>query len=380
MNKYILIFLLVMCKTEAQTSVLQFADSLFNNGNYSKAIEHYKKHTPQEDVFYKMAKAYMALGNYDEAILNLESAIKSNPENTLLKYDYAKLLSATRKSNKALAVFNELVAIDPSNPNYHYELGLVLEPTKDSLAQMHYVKAFQLDQTHQKAIYKIGKYYLTKRKHETADSIIDIGLKTYTNNIELISLKAQNYFWQEYYTKAITWFEKLIETGESSEFIFEKLSISYAQNYDYDKALEYRLKALKYNPNDAVARYVIGTYYEKLNDLEKAEKYINDALLILDKPLDAEYAKLATVLNRQKKYKESIVALKKSINEDPSNEFSHLQLAMTLQEYYADYDAKIDAFEKFKQKFPNSKLNDYVDGYISKLKEEKFIKEGENKD
>ena len=380
MNKYILIFLLVMCKTEAQTSVLQFADSLFNNGNYSKAIEHYKNHTPQEEVFYKMAKAYMALGNYDEALLNLESAIKSNPENTLLKYDYAKLLSATRKSNKALAVFNELVAIDPSNPNYHYELGLVLEPTKDSLAQTHYVKAFQLDQTHQKAIYKIGKYYLTKRKHETADSIIDIGLKTYANNIELISLKAQNYFWQEYYTKAITWFEKLIETGESSEFIFEKLSISYAQNYDYEKALEYRLKALKYNPNDAVARYVIGTYYEKLNDLEKAEKYINDALLILDKPLDAEYAKLATVLNRQKKYKESIVALKKSINEDPSNEFSHLQLAMTLQEYYADYDAKIDAFEKFKQKFPNSKLNDYVDGYISKLKEEKFIKEGENKD
>ena len=369
-----------MCKTEAQTSVLQFADSLFNNGNYSKAIEHYKNHTPQEEVFYKMAKAYMALGNYDEALLNLESAIKSNPENTLLKYDYAKLLSATRKSNKALAVFNELVAIDPSNPNYHYELGLVLEPTKDSLAQTHYVKAFQLDQTHQKAIYKIGKYYLTKRKHETADSIIDIGLKTYANNIELISLKAQNYFWQEYYTKAITWFEKLIETGESSEFIFEKLSISYAQNYDYEKALEYRLKALKYNPNDAVARYVIGTYYEKLNDLEKAEKYINDALLILDKPLDAEYAKLATVLNRQKKYKESIVALKKSINEDPSNEFSHLQLAMTLQEYYADYDAKIDAFEKFKQKFPNSKLNDYVDGYISKLKGEKFIKEGENKD
>jgi tetratricopeptide (TPR) repeat protein len=379
-NKYILIFLLVMFKTEAQTSVLQLADSLFNNGNYTKSIEQYKKYTPQDAVFYKIAKAYIAIGNYDEALLNLESAIKSNPGNILLKYDYAKLLSATKNTDKASEVFNELIEIDPSNPNYHYELGLVLEPQKDSLAQAQYLKAFQLDQSHQKAIYKIGKYYLTKRKHEKADSILNIGLKTYANNKELISLKAQNYFWQQYYTEAVTWFEKLIELGETSEFIFEKLSISYAQKYNFEKALENRLKALKYNPNDAVARYVIGTYYDELNDYVNAEKYIYDALLLLDKPLDAEYMKLGTVLNKQKKYNEAIVALKKAISEDPTNEFSHLQLAFTLQTYYADYDAKIDAFEKFKQKFPNSKLNEFVDSNISKLKEEKFIKEGENKD
>ena len=380
MNKYIIIFLLIIFKTEAQTSVLKLADSLFNNGNYTKSIELYKKCKPQDAVFYKMAKAYIAIGNYDEALLNLEKAIKSNPENTLLKYDYAKLLSATTNTDKASKVFNELIEIDPSNPNYHYELGLVIEPQKDSLAQIEYLKAFQLDQNHQKAIYKIGKYYLTKRKHETADSILDIGLKTYSNNKELISLKAQNYFWKEYYTKSVEWFEKLIELGETSEFIFEKLSISYAQKYDYEKALENRLKVLKYNPNDAVSMYVIGTYYEKLKDYENAEKYIYDALLVLDKPLGAEYAKLATVLNLQKNYKGAIEALKKAISEDPTNEFLHLQLAFTRQAYYADYDAKIDAFEKFKQKFPNSKFNEYVDSTISKLNEEKFFKEGKNKD
>ena len=380
MNKYIIIFLLIIFKTEAQTSVLKLADSLFNNGNYTKSIELYKKCKPQDAVFYKMAKAYIAIGNYDEALLNLEKAIKSNPENTLLKYDYAKLLSATTNTDKASKVFNELIEIDPSNPNYHYELGLVIEPQKDSLAQIEYLKAFQLDQNHQKAIYKIGKYYLTKRKHETADSILDIGLKTYSNNKELISLKAQNYFWKEYYTKSVEWFEKLIELGETSEFIFEKLSISYAQKYDYEKALENRLKVLKYNPNDAVSMYVIGTYYEKLKDYENAEKYIYDALLVLDKPLGAEYAKLATVLNLQKNYKGAIEALKKAISEDPTNEFLHLQLAFTRQTYYADYDAKIDAFEKFKQKFPNSKFNEYVDSTISKLNEEKFFKEGKNKD
>lgn len=375
-----LLCFLIVLKTEAQNSVLKLADSLYLNGNYSKAIEHYKLHENQPDVFDNIAKAYMAIGNYEEALKNYEFSITSNPKDTLSKYEYAKLLSRTKNYDEASKVFNELVYLDYKNPNYHYELGLVLEQLKDSTAMNRFRSAFDLDKTHQKAIYKIAKYFLQKRKHEAVDSYTDKGLESYPNNLELISLKAQNYYWKQDYKEAVNWFERLLELGETSEFIYEKLSLCYYQLNNVEKALENRLFALKYNPNDASMRYVIGTYYLDLNDFKNAEKYINQALLLLDQPLDAQYMKLATVLNRQEKYIESISALNKAINENPSNELAYLHLAITKESYYADYDAKIKAYEDIKNKFPKSMILKFVDAQISKLKEEKFIKEGEKKD
>tara|TARA_R110002049_G_scaffold101379_1_gene245926 strand:- start:16 stop:1044 length:1029 start_codon:yes stop_codon:yes gene_type:complete len=337
-----IMFLLILFKAEAQTSVLNMADSLYINGNYSKAIEQYKTYENQSEVFDKIAKAYMAIGNYDEAIQNYEASIEANPEDALLKFEYARLLSQTKKYETAAEVFNNLVYIDDKNPNYHYELGLVLEKLNDSTAINRFNLAYQLDETHQKAIYKIAKYYLQKRKHDTVDVFADKGLESYPKNLELISLKAQNYYWKQDYREAVKWFEKLIGLGESSEFIYEKLSLSYGQHFNYEKALENRLKALKFNPNDATTIYVIGTYYFELNKFDKAEEYISRALKFIDRPLDAEYAKLATALNHQKKYPEAIAALKKAIEENPENDFTHFRLALTLETYYKpEFDVRI---------------------------------------
>ncbi|MFD1161016.1 MULTISPECIES: tetratricopeptide repeat protein [Hwangdonia] len=374
MIRLIFIFLLLVFKTEAQTSVLNIADSLFAHGNYSKAIAQYKVYDNPPEVYHKIAKAYIAIGNYDEALINYEKGVETNPKNTLLKYDFGKFLYRTENFKRAAEIFNKLVYTDYKNPNFHYELGLSLEQLKDSTAQNRFFSAFQLDSTHQKAIYKIARHHLKKGHNKLADKYIDIGLSSYKNNKQLISLKAQNYYVRNQYENAIVWFEKLLELGESSEFIHEKLSLSYAQLYEFEKAIIQRELALQFSPKDATSIYVIGTYYEKIDDFKNAEKYISKALSILDKPLDAEYAKLATVLNRQKKYKEGIEALKKAVKENPANEFSSFHLAITLEAYYADYDAKIKGYEDFKKKFPNSKLKAYADERISSLKKEKFLK------
>jgi len=81
----------------AQTATLQRADSLSMHGNYTKAIEGYKSHKNQEEVYNKIAKAYIALGNYDEALINYELSLGSNPKNALLLFDYGKLLTRVKK-------------------------------------------------------------------------------------------------------------------------------------------------------------------------------------------------------------------------------------------------------------------------------------------
>ncbi|WNH08284.1 tetratricopeptide repeat protein [Thalassobellus suaedae] len=370
----------MLFKTEAQTSVLNVADSLYANGNYSKAIDRYKTYNNQQEVYGKIAKSYIAIGNYDEALKNYELSIEANPEDVLLKFEYARLLSKTKKHETAVKVFNDLVYIDDKNPNYHYELGLVLEKLKDSTAINRFRSAYELDQTHQKAIYRIAKYFLKHRKYDLVNEYVDKGLETYENNIELINLKAQNYYNKQDYDNAIIWFKKLIALDESLGFIYEKLSLSYIKLYDYEKAIEYGELALKFNPLDATSIYVIGTYYERINDFETAEKYISKAIFLLDKPLDTEYAKLATVLNQLKRPKEAITTLKKAIRENPTNQMTHFHLALTLENYYADYDAKIKVYEDLNKKFPDSKMKEFANHRIAELKKEKFLKVNKEED
>ncbi|OUR98336.1 hypothetical protein A9Q86_14910 [Flavobacteriales bacterium 33_180_T64] len=374
---FILIALVIIIKVEAQSSVLSRADSLYINGNYSKAIATYKTYNDQAEVYNKIARAYVAIGNYDLALTNYEASIKANSDGALVKYEYARLLSKTKQFKKAATVFNDLVNVDYKNPNYHYELGLVLDKLKDSTAINRYRSAYDLDKTHQKAIYKIAKYFLKKRKHSLAEDYIDKGLENYKNNVELISLKAQSYYLQEYYTKAQVWFKKLIDLGESSEFIHEKLSLCYSQNYEFELAIEQRKLALKFNPYNANALFVIGTYYEKLKDYVNAEKYIKEALTFKDVALGYEYQKLGVVLNRQNKYRAAIEAFEKAVKEDPENISYVFYIISTKDKFYADIDVKIKLYEDFKEKYPQSVYTQFAVARLAELKADKFLKQKE---
>ncbi len=371
------LFAILFFKTEAQSSVLTIADSLYLNGNYSKAISAYKSYSNQDEVYNNIAKSYVAIGNYQQALQYYKLNTKAHPEDALSKYEYAKLLTKTKQFEASITIFSELINIDSQNPNYHYEMGLALEKINDSTAMNRFRLSYDLDNTHQKAIFKIAKYFLIKRKHAASHQHIDKGLESYATNVKLISLKAQNYYYQDYYNDSKIWFQKLIDLGESSEFIHEKLSLVYAELSEYEQAIEQRKLALKFNPYDANAMFVIGTYYEQLNDYKNAETYMLKALKLKDMPLDFEYQKLGMVLNRQERYNEAINAFKQSLKENPDNLSSAFFIVTTKDHYYADIDSKIKAYEDFISDYSKSPFIRFAKQRIVELKEEKFLKEKE---
>ena len=268
------------------------------------------------------------------------------------------------------------MTIDYRNPNYHYEMGLALERIKDSTALNRFRSAYDLDQTHQKAIFKIAKHYLIKRKHDISHRYIDKGLESYENNVQLVSLKAQNYYYQEDYHNARAWFEKLIAMGESSEFIHTKLSAIHAEFSNYELAIAQRILVLKYNPYNADAMFLIGSYYNQLKDYKNAETYIKQSLVLKDVPLDYEYQLLGTTLNRQDKSQEAIAAFKTSLRENPENISSEFYIISTKDKYYADIDIKIKMYEDFRDKYPDTFYSKFASRRITALKEEKFLKAG----
>ena len=369
-----LYFFAIACFVYGQ-NMREKAEKFYASGNYAKAITTYKTLKDVDEVYDKIAKAYIAIGNYGEGLAYYKKAIEVRPNDVLVKYDYAKLLTKTKRYSDANTLIKSLIATDSLNPNYHYELGVVLEKQRDTVALNAFETTFNLDQTHQKAIFKIAKHYLIKRKFETVHRYVDKGLESYAENVELISLKAQAYYHQDQYRKAITWFKKLLDLGEASEFIHEKLSLSYEQYSNYEDAIYHRKQALKYNPFDANAMYVIGTYYERLNDFEKAEEYISKSLSLQDKSLSYEYQMLGTIYNRQKKYEKAIKAFQKSLKEDPSNIMSEFYLIRTKDELYADIDSKIKLYEDYLKKKEKSPFRSFAEMRLKELKQEKFLEQ-----
>ncbi len=360
-----------------QSSEIQKGDSLYLRGNYSKAIEVYQMAKDLSEVYDRIAKSYVAIGNYDLALDYYKNAVAIDPKNELVLYDYAKLLSKTKKYKASVDVFNQLMNVDCRNPNYHYEMGLAQDKLKDSTAINRFMAAFQLDRTHQKAIYQIAKHYLKRGRYALVDHYTEIGLENYKNNVELISLKAQSDFRREYYSKAEKSFEQLIELGESSEFIHDKLSICYAQNYEFEKAIEQKKKLLEFDPYNTNAMVSISVYYQQLKDFQKAEKYMRQVITLRDLPLDYEFEQLGIALNRQDKHKEAIEAFKRAVKENPVNLSAAFYIVSTKDKFYADIDTKIKLYQDFIEAHPESSYSKLAQYRLKHLKEEKFLQEEE---
>lgn len=375
--KKIILFLfaiILIHKTQAQSSNIFIGDSLYARGNYAKAIEIYKQCPIQSNVSHKIAKAYVEIGNYDKALFHYKKSIEDKT-NEITLYQYGKLLSKTKDFSSASNIFKQLSRIDSKNPNYHYQLGLASEQLKDTTAISKFYHVYKLDKTHQKAIYKIAKFHLSKKAHDSVNKYVDLGLKLYANNTNLISVKAQSLYSKKDYYNAISWFKKLLSLNKPSKTIHEKLSHCYYRCIMLEKAIEQTILALEFDPKNASNLFFLGKLYYNIKDFENAEKFMLESISILDVPLDDKYIELASIYNRQKKYKKAIENYNKAIDEDPTNEWAHFYLASTKEAYYKDFDARISQYENFMKKFPNSKLKESVEHRINELKKEKFLAE-----
>lgn len=368
------LFFLVMLSIQfvfAQSENIKEADSLYLLGDYSKAIKAYKLCSSSKS-YSKMADVYTALGSYDKALEYYSKALILD-SSTLLKYKYAKLLSKTGNYNQALSFFQELVSYDKTNSNYFYELGILFEHQKDTNAIYGFRKAFQLDNTHQKAVYKIARIHLVGRNYDSVSYYVDIGLNSYGNNKKLIAIQAQSYYLNNDYKNAIYWYKKLLNLGESKSFIHENLRDCYRSTNQLKKAIEQGVLALSFEPNDVKNLYVLGLLYEQIEEYHKSEKHIKKAVLNMDNPLDEEYLKLGYIQQKQKKYKETIYNLNKAINENPQSTEAHFYLVYTKDKYYKDSQIKIKLYRKFMKRFPNSRFDDIVKSRLKELQKETFF-------
>lgn len=354
---YWLIFIVVL-KAEAQTSALTIADSLFQLGNYNKAIELYQSAPSSAKSIVlknKIAKAYIGLGAYTKAIPYYESVMQQDSMQLITAYELGKIYYKTKRFENASTTFNWLTKKDSLNPNFYYQLGLTQLQLKNRDYIITLKKGFNTDRKHLKLIQQLSKYYLKKSDWKNFNRYTNIGLQHYPENQTLINYKAQSCFNQQLYQQAITYFTKLYDIDPYNEFVVYKLGLCHHHLLDYKKAVDYYNEVLIIDNSNPDYHTKIGLAYMGMENYQQSLIHLYMAFQMNSVALDDELYNLGILFKEQRKYKMAISYFKKAIAENNTNHNAHFQLAVCADNFYEDKTTKLQYYENYKRDFEGRK-------------------------
>lgn len=195
------------------------ASNLFQSGEYEKAIEEYKKITPETiDSILGIAASYQSLSNNQMAIEYYKKAMELDKKNIDIPYYIASLY----------ATENDLV-------NAKQYLDFVLNKKS----------------SHQQAKELLS--YITEK--QTSDLLVN----------------AVNLYDSQKYEDAIKEFDKVVQITPKDANIYYYRALSYDALKNYEKAIaDYKL-TLKYNPEMTIIYYSLGVDYDALSNYELAK-------------------------------------------------------------------------------------------------------------
>lgn len=271
------VILLVFFEVGAQTPTLTIADSLYALGDYTKAINSYAKMgTPKANL--QIARAYHAIGNYDKSIIQYENVIGSDSSLQIAKFELGKLYLKINDPKNAAYVLLDLISEGNRNAEYYYYMGNALKDMKSLAFIQYYRSAVELDSTHLRSIFQLGKYYVAEQENDSVLKFVDKGLQFYENDVALINLKALAHFNNEEYKMAQPLFERLLELGEHEEHIYNKLGYCYYENRELGKAKDSYKLLLEYDGAKADAYNGLGNTYWRAKDLDSAAIFYKKAI------------------------------------------------------------------------------------------------------
>lgn len=411
MLKRLVLILLVLFvfKTEAQSSVLKIADSLLQTGDYktalekltvqkkpsfavlkktasiyqkigsyAKAIQFYDKAyaiKASDKVKEETGRCYQALGNTEKAITLYKEVLKENPKNLLLKYQLAKLYLNSRRVTASEQLFNELIVEDASNPNYYYQLGVVYNKQKKD-ASKPFLKAYHLDTTDVKTIYGLAKFFKQVKVPDSSAIFTNKGLRLVPNNLNFLQLKVQQEYLKKEYDTTLVYLKKMEKLKFSTPFTLKLFGKSYFRLGDYENALTYFRKGRNKNRLDSDFLYQIGLCQYKLKEFKRAQMSFLMAIYAEKVDLSEYYFQLSQTFLALKDSQKAIKSLEDGLKNSSSNENLMYHLAIVSDSYYKDEKLVLKRYEKYidRHENKNKERTTFATERIKEIKKALFIK------
>ncbi len=254
----------------------------------------------------------------EEALKVLDIQINRHPKNDKLYFDRAKIYMEMGRINDAIADLSRAVAINDKKPQYHMLLGdayLANGSIEQSYASLQ--RALELDPDSQEATLKLGEIAYYSHNYDRAMECLSRVTAKDPQNRTALFMKAFIYKETGDTTNAINLLRKVCDLYPNYEPAFEELGVLYATHHD-PLAVEYISTALRIEPQNTNALYVLAMYYQELNQMDKAEEIYKQILDINANHKDAWHNRGYIELFTYGDYNEAIEYFTRAIQCDSS--------------------------------------------------------------
>lgn len=259
-------------------NLLKIANKLFNKGDYSGAIDAYKKllqfNNSSFDLHFNLSLSYFNLKDYDNSIKYAISAINLKDNDLSLARHMSNLCTLKPDDVNLLTKFQALVD-KINNIELCFKCSYLLKKKDEINNALYFLqKILEIDDKNLKALKEIASIYSTIDK-EVALEMCEELLKDYPNDKEVLDLSLGLYYKVQNYEKCIEVAKKILEQ-EKNVYYFTLLANSLMNIYKYKECENVLDNAISLFPdNDAIRIQLIDVCHVNKNK-EKAYSLIED--------------------------------------------------------------------------------------------------------
>ncbi|WP_316840334.1 tetratricopeptide repeat protein [Pedobacter gandavensis] len=283
MKKLLLPFLILISNycVNGQTATVDKEKLLdyFQTQRYLEAAQYlqstYTEDTKDPKEISQLAYAYLMAGKLPEAEKNYLKLYAEKPEDIAGLFNLSNINLRRGNNAKAKEYLTKVVALDSNNFNAYKQIGRI-EKEQGQLLEMlkNYRKAIQLNPTDADVAYELSELYFKMNQFPAALKVLEPALAVDSSNLQLLKMKMPASIGSKQYKEAILTGEKIMNYGDSSNFVLKNMAKSYFLLLDYQKALDYFLRVDPQLDDMETLSYNIALSYRGIKDYKNAVKYL----------------------------------------------------------------------------------------------------------
>lgn len=331
------------------------------------------------EIMSEMAESLSILGNNADAIQFYKKALKLGPDNLPLAGKLGRVYINLKEYKNAYDIFSGIYLKDSSNVFWNKQLAYCsFRMFKREQAVFLYEKVLEANPRDYGTYSNLIHAYNWQKEGNKIMAAISKGLNEFPNDAELLLEQANYLFKTKRYGPAMENFKNYFEAGGDS--IYE-IAMNYGISTYFADFTEEALRIFndlnRANPNDAIVLYYQSLCYKKLKNFEESEKLMQWAIDATTPDYVSEmYHHLGQILGQQRKFEESINALKKSNEMNPENVEVLFEIATTFEEYNSNKTMALNYYRIYLTEAGESGKNiNYALERITKIKEDLFFQE-----
>ncbi|WP_196886498.1 tetratricopeptide repeat protein [Aureivirga sp. CE67] len=367
-------------KDSSPIFIKKIADIYYNSKNKNKALDYYLKYNEKEPSLktkLKIAKIYNSVGRKLKALDTYEAIIKEDSLNITAKYQLSLIYLKFKNYDKAYEYLLNLTNQDSINPMYPYLTGTILEKLLH-IPQSHrmYKEAFQRDPMHFKTLKALQRSYSSMKIPDSSNIFLDKALEISPSDKKLNEKKIKRLYIAKEYNTAFEYLKKYDAIYPKEYFSFLIKGMIYTKQKKWDEAEKSYLKAIFGDPeNHKTYTYVAEMYREK-GDSDKAAQYYFQAIAVGQPKLDEEHFQLAMLFKEDQKYKKALKHIHIALKQNGGNYKALFQQAHLYDILKKEDKDVLELYETYvrRYEYKNKQSTEFALGRISSLKKKIFMK------